>query len=125
MTAWRWLQRQPLLYLWVPLLVWMGLIYFLSAQPDLPQPHAGWADQLISASAHAFEFGVLAILWARVLHAHPRGWLLAAVLTLLYAFSDEFHQAFVPGRHPDPWDLVCDALGGGIALALWLRWKRE
>ena len=38
------------------------------------------------------------------------------VLNLLYAFSDEFHQTFVPTRAFEVLDLVAD--GAGIFLAL-------
>jgi VanZ family protein len=103
----------------------MGLIFVLSAQPDLPHPDTGWADFLVSSLAHAFMFGVLALLWIRVLGDRPRaGWLIF-FLTLLYAFSDEFHQAFVPGRVPDPWDLACDALGAGLVLLAWAWWRKH
>jgi VanZ family protein len=125
LTAWPWLRRYPLLHLWLPVVVWMGVIFFLSAQPDLPQPYAGWADWLISSAAHAFVFGVLAVLWARALGKRHRGWLLALVLTGLYALSDEFHQAFVPGRHPDPWDLLCDGFGAALGLMLLAWWQRR
>lgn len=37
------------------------------------------------------------------------GWLLA--LGLLYALSDEWHQAFVPGRTPEAADWLADAVG--------------
>lgn len=124
-TVWNWLQRRPLLYLWLPVVAWMGLIFYLSAQPDLPQPHVGWADLLISSMAHAFVFGVLAVLWGRALGERRQGWFLAFVLTALYALTDEFHQAFVPGRHPDPWDLVCDGLGAVVGLGLWAWWTRR
>ena len=110
-------------WLWLPVLAWMGLIFFLSAQPDLPHPGAGWADLLFSSLAHAFVFGVLAVLLARALGQQRHGLLLALGLTLLYALSDEFHQAFVPGRHPDPLDLVCDGLGAVLALGVWAWWQ--
>jgi VanZ family protein len=121
----QWLRRHPFLHLWLPLLAWMGLIFYLSAQPDLPHPDVGWADLLVSNGAHATVFGVLAVLWARALEEHPRTLLVALALTLLYALSDEFHQAFVPGRNPDPWDLAFDGLGAAVGLGLWIRWKRR
>jgi VanZ family protein len=121
MTIRHWLRRHPAIYLWLPVLAWMGLIFYLSAQPDLPHPETGWADLLFSSTAHAVIFAVLAVLWARALGGRPRAWLLALVLTLLYALSDELHQAFVPGRTPDPLDLLCD--GAGAALGLWC-WAR-
>lgn len=123
MTARHWLRRRPFFYLWLPLLAWMGLIFFLSAQPDLPHPEGGWADLLVSSGGHVLVFGVLAVLWVRVLGERPHAWLLALALTVLYALSDEFHQVFVPGRHPDPLDLLCDGLGAALALGLWAWWR--
>jgi VanZ family protein len=125
MGARQWLRRRPFLYLWLPLAAWMGLIFWLSAQPDLPHPDTDWLGLALSSGAHAFVFGVLALLWVRVLGGRRHAVLVALVLTMLYAFSDEFHQAFVPGRYPDPWDLVCDGLGAALALALWLGWQRR
>ena len=125
MGAWRWLRSRPLLYLWLPLLAWMGLIFYLSAQPDLPNPDTGWLGLTLSSGAHALVFGVLAIFWARVLGGRRHALLLAFLLTMLYALSDEFHQAFVPGRCPDPWDLLADGLGAVLALSLCLYWHRR
>ena len=121
MTVRQWLRRHPLLYLWLPVAAWMGLIFYLSAQPDLPSPASGWAADLLSMVGHGFVFGVLAVLWARALAGRRQALPLAFLLTLLYALLDEFHQSFVPGRHADPLDLVCD--GAGAALALWV-WAR-
>lgn len=116
----------------------MAVIFFLSAQPDLPHPEAGWADLLFASGSHALEFGVLAVLLAAALEAggKPQGpdrrgpdrrrtVLIAFVVTALYALSDEFHQSFVPGRVPDPWDLVCDVAGALTGLALWAAWRRR
>ena len=45
----------------------------------------------------------------------PALWTLAVVL--LYALSDEYHQSFVPGRHPDVFDIATDLVGAAVALA--------
>ena len=41
----------------------------------------------------------------------------AAAIAIAYAVSDEWHQAFVPGRHSDVADLVADAAGAALAVA--------
>jgi VanZ family protein len=125
MTVWRWLRQNPWLCMWLPVGVWMALIFYLSSQPDLPHPESGWADLLFSSGAHLFMFGVLAVLWVRALGERSGGWLIALILTLLYALSDEFHQSFVPGRHADPLDVVCDALGAALGLGLWCWLRRR
>ena len=43
---------------------------------------------------------------------------IAWFLAVLYALTDEFHQSFVPGRHPSMWDVILfDNLG--MLLCLW------
>lgn len=42
-------------------------------------------------------------------------WLLPLALTFFYALSDEFHQAFVPGREPSWLDIGFDMTGAIIA----------
>lgn len=46
---------------------------------------------------------------------------LALVITIVYGFTDEFHQLYVPGRSADIYDMGADALGGiafiGLAIA--------
>lgn len=105
----------------------MGLIFVLSAQSSLPAPESEWWRGLISSVAHALVFGVLAVLWLRALGRGRWSWAVALGLTMLYAFSDEFHQTFVPGRVADPWDLFCDLLGAVVMLLAfsWLWRKRE
>jgi len=114
-----WLAQHAWLRLWLPVVAWMGLIFFLSSQPDLPHPESGWLDNLFGVGAHTLEYGVLAALLSRALANRKRAGLLVFAVGVLYALSDEFHQAFVPGRTPDPWDLLCDALGVLLGLAAW------
>ncbi len=103
----------------------MALIFYLSAQPDLPSPAAGLLGTLFSSGSHALEYGVLAVLLAVALDGSRRPILVSFVVTALYALSDEFHQTFVPGRVADPRDLVCDVAGALVGLALWAAWRRR
>ena len=101
-----WLRRHPRAYRWAAALAWMGLIFFLSAQPDLPRPESDWLDLLISGGAHFGLYGVLALLLCWSLGGGRRSMALAFGVALLYGISDELHQAFVPGRVPDVLDLA-------------------
>jgi len=75
-----------------------------------------------------FVMGLLAIrAFARGL-AQPTGGkaaLFGALLALVYAFSDEWHQSFVRGRVASLQDIAVDALGivSGLAV-LYIYWWR-
>jgi VanZ family protein len=94
-----------------PPLALMGLIFFLSAQPDLNSGLGTW-DTVLRKLAHMTEYGLLWFLWWRA--TGHRG--LAIAIALLYAASDEYHQTFIHGRHGSPWDVAIDAVGVGLGL---------
>jgi len=125
MKSRQWLRQRPLLWFWLPVFFWMGLIFLLSAQPDFPRTSTGWLDQFLSAGAHILLFGVLAVLLARALGTRHRALAIAFTLTMVYALSDEFHQGYVPGRHPDALDLLWDALGAALGLCLFAQLRRR
>ena len=127
-----------LLWFWLPPLAWMGMIFYLSAQPDLPGPPEPWLATLFSNSAHFGVYGGLAFWWWRALRSSRRkpepqkalgkkgdraALLLALGISVLYGASDEFHQSFVPGRDASLLDLLTDT--AGAATALWLVWRRR
>jgi VanZ family protein len=93
----------------------MGVIFALSAQPDLNSGLGVW-DTVLRKLAHMAAFGALWFLWLRAV-GRP---VLAAGITLAYAVSDEWHQSFVDGRHGAASDVAIDAAGVGIAVAIWL-----
>ena len=108
---------------WLPALVWMVVIFYLSAQPDLPHHPEAMTDVIIKKSAHMVEYGILAglVLWALRSDAHstPRSHFWCALtIAGLYAISDEAHQYFVPGRNPRPMDVGFDLLGAWLTLAV-------
>jgi VanZ family protein len=91
---------------WLPVVAWAALIFALSSIPDLGTGLGGW-DLALRKIAHAMEYAVLGGLLVRALGRE----LPAAVIGIAYAITDEVHQAFVPGRHGVPVDVLVDAVG--------------
>jgi len=109
------------LFLWLPPLVVMGLIYHLSAQPTLPQAPGPLLDAVLKKLSHAAVYLLLFLLLVRAWNGGtlaPRGIGPAVAVTLVYALSDEWHQGHVPGRHASWYDVVIDV---AIPVAVWLR----
>ena len=112
-----------LVSLWLPVIIQMGLIFYLSSLPagspaleSFPVP--GWLG-------HFAGYGLLALLLYRAFNRGFRGWSFKAavstfVVGFLYALSDEFHQMFVPGRHALLADIAIDT-GGILSALLFLR----
>ena len=105
--------------LWLPVVVWAGVIFALSSVPDLGTGLGGW-DVVLRKIAHAAEFAVLGALLLRALGS----WRLAFALGVLYAVSDEVHQSFVRGREGSPVDVAIDAVGVACGILLWHRAAR-
>lgn len=101
---------------WLPPLVWMGLIYFLSSFHKLQASPVSWQDFVIRKTAHFLEFAVLFVLYNRGLAkstqlTRRKGLFLSLILTIGYAMTDEFHQTMVLGRTGKPFDILIDSLG--------------
>lgn len=110
--------RIPIAVRWALTGLWMGLIFFLSAQPQLPQAPEPWLDTLLKKAGHAAEYAVLARLARWTLQAYPlaRPGRWAWLWAVFYALTDEAHQALVPGRHPRLLDVLIDGIGAGLGL---------
>jgi VanZ family protein len=104
------------LRLWAPVVVWAAVIFALSSVPDLGTGLGTW-DLVLRKIAHAVEFAVLGALLLRALGS-VRG---AVALGVAYAASDELHQVFVPGRRGSVVDVLIDAVGVAVGVALWRR----
>ena len=105
---------------WIPAVAWAGVIFALSATPNLRFEQDQTLDFVVRKIGHAGVFGVLALLtwfaiarWTRL----QRPWAWAIVLTALYAVSDELHQGFVAGRHPAFTDVAIDTAGAVLLVA--------
>ena len=116
---------------WALCLLWMGVIFGMSAMPgDVSGEQSGTITRIF-LSVVSFLFGEraagavteYAILFGLYCHAlRVSGAKHAARTALLmsaaYAASDEFHQSFTDGRGPSPVDVCIDTAGASLALLL-------
>ena len=146
----------------IAVILWMLLIFVLSAQSteqtnmlslnvtekimsteaamdlDLTDPTNIIVQQntFLRKTAHFSLFMVLGVLVSFALKVRGakgnRAYIFAALTCILYAFSDEMHQTFVPGRHAALLDVLIDAAGAmfgivGFSLlhSLWLNRKMK
>ena len=91
----------------------IGLRHML-VPPDL--------HHFIRKNAHFFIYLVLGVLVkVALMNSGIRGFKaigIGVVVCVGYAFSDEFHQSFVPGRGAQLSDVVIDSCGAGIGMVL-------
>jgi VanZ family protein len=133
---------------WLPVLVWMWVIFSASGDTASFQhssriigPLLRWffphlSDEAVHAmvvsvrkGAHLAEYALLALLLWRALRrrlpANRVSWSwptagLVLALVSLYATTDEIHQAFVPTRQGSVWDVLIDTAGAALGLVcLW------
>ena len=114
---------------WLPALTYMAVIWSLSSLSlSFPIDRIPLGDK----GVHFIEYGVLGALLA---HAVVRTWpdrhalrtaSLALLITMLWGWLDEIHQAFVPGRASDVLDLVADLAGAtlGVTVRTVASWAR-
>jgi VanZ family protein len=108
-----------------PAIIWMILIFIFSSRPDLPSNQIFIVDFLMKKTAHFFEYIILFLLWYRALG--KKSPLDAFLISIAYAFTDEIHQLFVPGRSGLLRDVAIDATGMIITALLIVKfdlWKK-
>lgn len=100
---------------WLPAALWAAVIFTGSSVPG------SYIPGHYSVYGHLAEYAVLGALVAFA--ERHRGWkgaaFIAIIVCALYGASDEFHQAFVPLRVPDPIDWLTDVAGACAGVALY------
>jgi VanZ family protein len=114
---------------WLPAFSYMALIWTVSSMSvAVPLNSIPFKDK----GVHTVEYGALAVLSAYAIRkSWPQHWwlralLYAALLTFAWGYLDEVHQAFVPGRNSDAFDLLADSIGtlvGCASFGLFDRWR--
>jgi VanZ family protein len=123
------MSMKKFLGLWLPVLLWMGVIFAGSSIGSFPQVGEDATDAIVHRTAHLMEFAILGWLIQRAVgDGRPltRGAFVATlVIVTLYGASDEFHQRFTPGRSSELSAVAFDAVGGVIGAAVYRGWRQR
>lgn len=106
---------------WLPSLVMMALIFGFSSLPASALPHLGALDFFVKKGGHALGYGLLGLAYFYALPprlTYGYRWVLALLMAVLFALSDEYHQSFVEGRNSTITDVLIDAAGASLALII-------
>ena len=113
---------------WLPALVYVAVIFTLSAQARLTPPlHFQNSDKVM----HLLEYGGLGLFLSRAIRASMPGrtWLATALATafvgLTIAACDEKFQSYVPGRESSVFDWLADGIGITFAQIAFLAFAHE
>jgi len=131
---------------WILVIGWMIVIFMFSSQAseasngnnkfviyvfnliglDLNSIFGTLSDFIVRKAGHFTEYIILYVLLYRALNkerkVNIKVFIGALLIVFLYACSDEFHQAFVPGRGPAFRDVLIDTCAGLIAfLIIYIR----
>jgi VanZ family protein len=109
------------IYYYLPLLFWMGIIFYFSSQSGSGTPIKDWQFYVERKGAHIVEYFLLSLLFLRIIFvenrasiSRERSWLpyLAVfVFSFCFAVFDELHQFFVFGREGKFSDVGIDVVG--------------
>lgn len=130
---------------WIAVILWMALIFILSSQPavnsgklsigitnngikviEQVKPDAKLdfrkVEHIIRKNAHFFIYLVLSILIMNALRKSGvrayRSVMVTLLICIIYAASDELHQAFVPGRGAHVSDVIIDSAGSALGILI-------
>lgn len=111
------------LKLWLPVLVWAGIIFSLSNLSINKESEFSWLDFVIKKTAHMVEYFILYWLvfraWSddsKFISKKVFAW--SIVMVIIYALSDEWHQTFVPGREGTLRDVGFDSIGALLSYSM-------
>lgn len=113
---------------WFPVILYSGIIFYVSSIPNVNIPLAGAQIDKILHVLMYIPFGFLSARGFGGTAPSVSGktlWMLVIVFSLAHGAGDEYHQFFVPGRSADAVDLMSDMVGGTIGGYAYLLFTRK
>lgn len=132
---------------WLPVIVWMGIIFYLSHQPatssselstgltmlmintfqsmfPLIDINISSIHIIIRKLAHFGAYLILAYLVMRALTHYLvlnlKMIVIALFICIIYAISDEVHQLFIDGRSGEVRDVLIDSIGAIVGIMVYI-----
>ncbi|MEJ5350884.1 MAG: VanZ family protein [Melioribacteraceae bacterium] len=116
------LQKNPNLYVYLPLCIYWIFLFYLTTIPLDAVPQIFSSQDKIE---HLIAYLILSFLLTLSLHFQKKSnkisknyLMFTIILLILYATIDELHQIFVPGRFCDLYDWSADIIGGFTGIFL-------
>ncbi len=113
------------LHYWLPLIIWVLVIFAFSSYPTTKASQIDWQDFAIKKTVHIIEYAILATITYRALRGSgiekKKAGYYSMIFAAFYGATDEFHQSFTPGREAKLRDVIFDTIGG--VLAIYAIWK--
>jgi len=111
--------------LWLPVIVWAGVIFSFSSLGINKVKDFSWVDFVIKKTAHVTEYAILYLLTFRAVSQKGRligkkQFILPLIIAMFYGLTDEWHQTFVPQREGTLRDVGFDSLGALISM-YWMK----
>lgn len=104
---------------WLAVIMYAAVIFLASSVSRLPAVSGRYETDKVAHFVEYFLFAM--VIWWALVASTGRGAaaVIAAVIATAYGGTDEFHQAFVPGRNSSALDWATDAVGAiaGAAVA--------
>ncbi|MEY3470978.1 MAG: hypothetical protein RLZZ223_328 [Candidatus Parcubacteria bacterium] len=117
----------------IPAIIILGVIWYLSDQPGLKSDYTPIQDFFLRKGAHIVEYLILylALFWGFIQkkfsklsinefnYINVQVFIVSFIATVL----DEWHQTWIPGREGKPLDIAFDSIGFLLAyIILWAFW---
>lgn len=112
--------------LWLPVGLWMGVLFALSSIPNLRVSGSNFWDEILRSFAHFLLYAVGYVLFFRAINfeCQKKNLLLPLILVCFYGLFDEVHQYFVPTRTFQIKDLLVDFSGGFLGYLIKAVFKK-
>ncbi len=102
-------------YYWLPAFAWMIIIFLMSSRTRVTLTESYWTDFAFFKTLHITEYAILNTLLFRAFYSEKlslkQSLVYAICISLFYAFTDEFHQTYIPSRTGTLRDVLIDSVG--------------